>query len=79
MTDVERNLGPQPLAEVMERHELDAKALVQASTDQITYKMVTRAIKGRRLKRGVMDKVVRALCAAADTDYTAKQLFNYRP
>lgn len=79
MHEKERNLGPQPLGDIMAQHALDAKALVAASTEQITHKMVARAVKGRRLTRGVMDKIVRALSAAAERDYTAGELFTYRP
>ena len=46
---LERNLGEQPIAQVMAAHDLKAHDLVQASTEQLTHKMVARACKGRRL------------------------------
>lgn len=75
--DVERNLGEQPLREVLERHELSTHDLVAASTEQLTHKTVTRAIKGRRLTPNSMGKVQRALNAACGGDYARDQLFNY--
>jgi len=74
---MERDLGRQPIADVMERHGLEAKDLVSASTEQITHKMVARAAKGRRLTEKVMAKVVRALNAATDETYRASNLFSY--
>jgi hypothetical protein len=75
--DVERNLGPQPLAQIMARYELKAHDLVQASTEQLTHKMVARACKGRRLTPNVQAKVLRALNAATGGHYTLTDLFNY--
>jgi len=75
--DLERDLGPQPLAELMRTHGLDAAALVAASTEQLNFKMVARAVKGRRLTPHVQAKVLAALNAAAGGTYTAKDLFTY--
>jgi len=77
MTSPERNLGPQPIADVLAELKLSPHALVEASTEQITHKMVSRAIKGRRLTRNTKDKVTRALNAASGKHYTANELFNY--
>jgi len=77
MTSPERNLGPQPIAHVLAELKLSPHALVEASTEQITHKMVSRAIKGRRLTRNTKDKVTRALNAASGKNYTANELFNY--
>ncbi len=73
-----RNLGPQPIATVMAERGLTAKDLVAASTEQLTYKMVQRACKGRRLSPHVMAKVRGALNAAADARYAFSDLFTYR-
>jgi len=78
MTDpIERNLGPQPLAEIMAEHQLKAHDLVAASTEQITHKMVARACKGRRLTPNVQAKIQNALNAATEKHYTRRDLFNY--
>lgn len=75
--DGERNLGEQPLAELMTEHGLQPKDLVAASTEQITHKMVTRGTKGRWLTPKVRGKVLRALNAAAGTRYSQLDLFTY--
>lgn len=74
---IERNLGAQPIALIMANHNLKAGDLVAAATEPITYKMVTRACKGRRLTRNVQFKLVNALNKAAGKEYSLKELFNY--
>jgi hypothetical protein len=73
----ERDLGPQPLAALLERHGLAAKDLVVASGEQLTHKMVSRGAKGRWLTPNVRGKLVRALNAAAGTRYGEGDLFDY--
>lgn len=75
----DRNLGPQPIVGVLEQHALTATDLVEASEEQLTHKMVARAVKGRRLTANVMGKVVRALNIAAKGSYTRQDLFDYEP
>lgn len=77
MPGMERNLGEQPIAALMDRLGLTARTLVTASTEQLTHKMVARARKGRRLTRNVQGKVLRALNAASDGGYSLPDLFNY--
>ncbi len=74
---IERNLGEQPIARILEERGLDARALVEVSTDQLTFKMVTRACKGRRLTPNTQRKVRDALNAAADSAYQLSELFTY--
>ncbi len=73
----ERDLGPQPIAELMDKHRLKPHDLVAASTEQITHKMVSRACKGRRLSRKVQFKLLGALNAATGQTYALKNLFTY--
>ncbi len=75
--EIERNLGRQPIVDMMAEHELKPHDLVAASTEQITHKMVTRACKGRRLTRNVQFKILNALNKAAGEEYALGQLFNY--
>ena len=75
--DVERNLGEQPIAQLMTDLELKPKDLVAVSTEFITHKMVTRACKGRRLTSNVKVKIRNAINKAAEKDYSVKDLFNY--
>lgn len=74
---IERDLGVQPIAGLMEKHGLKPHTLVAASTEQITHKMVARACKGRRLSRNVQLKILRALNTAAQQEYPLKAAFTY--
>lgn len=76
---VERDLGEQPLARLMAERGLTPKDLVAASTEQVTYKMVTRAMKGRRLTANTMGKVHRAWNRAAEAELALNELFAYEP
>ena len=81
--NAERDLGPQPLAALLERHQLRPTDLVQASDEQLTHKMVARALKGRRLTRNTAEKVLRALNSSIiqpegeTVAYRMDELFNY--
>ena len=83
--NLELDLGPQPLDQIMQANGLSNHDLVEASVDQISHKMVSRGRKGRRLKRKVQEKIMRALNAhckeqSPDTHrvYTLPDLFNYK-
>jgi hypothetical protein len=75
--EMERDLGEQPIAALLVKHDLKPSDLVAASTEQLTHKMVSRAIKGRRLTPNVQGKVLRALNTAADQAYPLTALFTY--
>jgi len=74
---IEKNLGPQPIADIMARHNLKPHDLVAASTQQLTHKMVARACKGRKLTDHSRSKVLNALNLAANRNYAISDLFNY--
>jgi hypothetical protein len=74
---IERNLGEQPIAALLRARGLNAQALVAASTEQITHKMVARACKGRRLTPNVQGKILRAFNAASGETHKLADLFNY--
>jgi hypothetical protein len=76
-TDIERNLGEQPIATILREQGLKASDLVQASAEQLTHKMVGRACKGRRLTPNVQGKMLRALNRVTAKDYLITELFNY--
>lgn len=83
--NIERDLGPQPLDEIMQANDLSNHDLVEASTEQLSHKMVARGRKGRRLKRKAQEKIMRALnthtkAQSPDTHrvYTLPDLFNYK-
>lgn len=75
---IERDLGEQPISDIMALHGLKAHDIVAASTEQITHKMISRAIKGRRLTAKVQCKILSALNKAAKKNYAMKDLFNYQ-
>lgn len=77
VNDIERNLGEQPIAAILEEKHLKPHDLVAASSVQMTHKMINRACKGRRLTPNVQNKVLDALNAATGGSYTLKDLFNY--
>ncbi len=74
---VERNLGPQPIAMKMAERGLKAADLVAATPGCITFKMVARACKGRRLTPNTQQKVLTAFNRAAGTALSAADLFTY--
>ena len=71
------NHGEQPIARLLAEHALKPADLVAASTEHVTFKMVTRACKGRRLTPHVQAKILRALNQAAGTEYGLPDLFTY--
>ena len=72
-----RQLGPQPIIDVMAEHNLNGHDLVEASTEQITHKMVARACKGRKLSPKVKQKITNAVNNATGEVFTIRDLFNY--
>lgn len=72
-----REFGVQPIADLLVQLQLKPHDLVVASTEQLTHKMVARAIKGRRLTSNTKGIVQRALNKASNSNFTFAQLFNY--
>jgi len=88
MTSEQREFGPQPLIDVMERWGLKSHDLVEASPGQLTHKQVQRARSGRKLTLSMMMKVAEALnlaiCSRLDDPkkeqfvrYLHKHIFSY--
>ena len=75
--EIARNLGVQPIADIMSKLNLKPHDLAKASTEQLTHKMVTRACKGRRLTANSKCKVLKALNIAAGKDYCLSDTFSY--
>jgi len=71
------DLGTQPIAAIMDERGLKPHDLVAASSEQITHKMIARAVKGRRLTLRVQNKILRAMNNATGKTYLLKDLFNY--
>lgn len=72
-----RDLGEQPVKRIMDTLGLKPNDLVKASSEQITHKMVNKAMKGRRLTPNVRQKILNAMNKAADKTYSLTDLFNY--
>jgi hypothetical protein len=79
MTIKETNdLGPQPLDALMVKHGLSNHALVAASTEQLSHKVVQKARKGRRLTTRTKAKILNALHnALPEQKFAHRDLFNY--
>ena len=75
--EIERNLGEQPIAQIMREHNLKPHDLVAISSVEMTHKMVSRACKGRRLTLNTQLKVLAALSRATGNNYSLRDLFNY--
>ena len=75
--EIKRDLGVQPIAGIMEKAKLERHDVVASSPDQITHKMVARACKGRRLTDNSKRKILKAINAATEKDYSIRDLFNY--
>jgi hypothetical protein len=75
--NIENDLDVQPIAGLMTEHGLKPNDLVRNSTEQLTHKMVGRAVKGRRLTLNIRRKILNALNKAAGKKYELKELFNY--
>jgi uncharacterized protein YbcV (DUF1398 family) len=62
----------------MEKLGLSNSDLVAASTEQLTFKMVQKGRKGRRLTRNVQEKILNALMAVRpDLKIRRRELFHY--
>lgn len=77
-SNIERDFGEQPIVKIMALHGLKAHDLVAGSAEQITHKMVSRAVKGRRLTPNVQLKILRSLNKVTGKRYQLKDIFNYK-
>ncbi len=75
--DSKNAMGLQPIAGLMAKHGLKPNDLVRNSTEQLSHKMVSRAVKGRHLTPKIQHKVINALNKAVGKEYELKDLFNY--
>lgn len=75
---MEREFGEQPVAGIMAEHGLKPHDLVASSVEQITHKMVSRAVRGRRLTPNVQHKILNAVNKATGKKYGLGDLFNYK-
>lgn len=73
------NKGVQPLDKLMAELGLSNANLVDKSTEQLTFRMVAKGRKGRRIKLRIQSKILRALNACLpDKQFGLHDLFNYK-
>ena len=70
--------GIQPLDHILTELQLKNADLVLHSQDQLTFKVVAKGRRGRRLTLNSQIKIMKALnLAQAEKQFTLKELFNY--
>ena len=70
-------LGMQPLDGLLDELGISNHQLVDASTEQITHKMVAKGRKGRKLTANIQGKLLRALNSASGKRFEISDLFTY--
>ncbi len=73
----ERILGEQPLAGIMETEGILSADLVADKETQLSFKMIARAMKGRRLTLHAQSKILRVINSITHKKYELHDLFNY--
>lgn len=72
------DFGVQPLDALMTQHGLSNHALVVASAEQLSHKVVQKARKGRRLTFKAKAKILNALHnALPEQKFAHRDIFNY--
>ncbi len=75
----EMEKGIQPLDKLMTDLGLTDANLVDRSTNQLTFRMVAKGRKGRRIKLRTQCKILRALNACSpEKQYSLEDLYNYK-
>lgn len=75
----EMNLGVQPLDRIMRELLLQDEDLVNKSTDNLTFRMVAKGRKGRRIKARNQLRILRALNdCSPEKKFTHEDIFNYK-
>ena len=81
--EIQRDLGLQPIDQLMKQWGVENHELVEVSTEQLTHKQVQKARKGRRVTINSQRKIFNAIRKVAedkelDPNLTIADLFNYR-
>ena len=81
--EIQRDLGLQPIDQLMKQWGVENHELVEVSTEQLTHKQVQKARKGRRVTINIQRKILNAIRKVAedkelDPNLTIADLFNYR-
>lgn len=75
--DDSREYGRQPIADLLASRGFSNHQVVEASTEQITHKMMAKACRGRFLSAKVRQKILRAVNRVAGEEFKLSDLFNY--
>lgn len=74
----EMDEGVQPLDKIMKQLMLENEDLVNKSTDNLTFRIMIKARKGRRLKARAQLRVLRALNdCSLEKKFTMEDIFTY--
>jgi hypothetical protein len=81
--EIQRDLGSQPINELLKKWGIDNHELVEASKEQLSHKQVQKARKGRRVTANIQKKILNALKSVTeerglDSEASLVDLFNYR-
>lgn len=75
--NLQRNFGEQPIAKLMQENGLTAHDLVSASSTQLTFKLVQKACKGRKLTPHSRNKLINVMQKVLDRPVKKSDLFTY--
>ncbi len=75
----EMDMGVQPLDKIIRELMLTDTDLVNKTTDNLTFRMVAKGRKGRRIKARAQLRILRALNdCSPEKKFTLEDIFNYK-
>ena len=77
VTGGNREYGLQPIATILSEHQITNHQVVEASTEQLTHKMMAKACRGRFLSSKVRQKILRAVNKVTGEQFKLSDLFTY--
>ena len=72
-----REYGLQPIATILTERRISNHQIVEASTEQLTHKMLAKACRGRYLSSKVRQKILRAVNKVTGDSFRMGDLFTY--
>ena len=72
-----REYGLQPIATILTERNITNHQVVEASTEQLTHKMMAKACRGRYLSSKVRQKILRAVNKVTGEQFKLSDLFTY--
>ena len=78
VTGGNREYGLQPIATILSERQITNHQVVEASTEQLTHKMMAKACRGRFLSSKVRQKILRAVNKVTGEQFKLSDLFTYR-